>query len=149
MKLCPKCAESKEISEFHKNTCKKDGYNAICKRCRQLTGNPYQREYYQLNQEDVKAQKRRYRQANKQKVNHFTALRKATKLRATPSWLTTEQLNEIKQIYINCPKGMQVDHIVPLKGKEVNGLHVPWNLQYLTPKENSKKRNHLSLYLPQ
>ena len=43
---------------------------------------------------------------------------------------------EIREIYRKCPKGCHVDHIYPLsKG----GLHVPWNLQYLTAEENMRK----------
>lgn len=59
---------------------------------------------------------------------------------ACPSWVDKEAL---KNIYDNCPKGMEVDHIVPLSGKIVSGLHVPWNLQYLTPEENKRKTNKL------
>lgn len=43
--------------------------------------------------------------------------------------------------YAARPDGMEVDHIVPLNGDLVSGLHVHWNLQYLTPEENIRKRN--------
>jgi hypothetical protein len=48
---------------------------------------------------------------------------------------------EIADIYEARPQGMQVDHIVPLNGLNVSGLHVPWNLQYLSPEDNLKKSN--------
>jgi len=66
--------------------------------------------------------------------------RRAAKLNATPGWVDVALL---KTVYINCPRGMTVDHIIPLQGKTVCGLHVPWNLQYLTASENSRKSNKL------
>lgn len=69
------------------------------------------------------------------------ALHRATKLQATPKWLNKEQKDQIKSIYANCPSGWHVDHIIPLKGKEVKGLHVPWNLQYLPATDNINKSN--------
>lgn len=45
----------------------------------------------------------------------------------------------IQDFYRACPDGMVVDHIIPLQGDLVCGLHVLENLQYLTPLENAVK----------
>lgn len=66
------------------------------------------------------------------------AKRRALKLRATPAWANEEK---IKKIYAECPKGHHVDHIVPLQGRKVCGLHVEDNLQYLPAAENIRKSN--------
>ncbi len=75
----------------------------------------------------------------KRNKNHNTALRHARKLRAIPLWANIEK---IKEIYRNRKKGYHVDHIIPLKGVNVCGLHVENNLQYLTAKENILKSNN-------
>jgi 5-methylcytosine-specific restriction endonuclease McrA len=56
-----------------------------------------------------------------------------------PLWAN---LSIIKRIYENA-EGAHVDHIIPLQGELVCGLHVENNLQYLTPEENSRKGNKL------
>ena len=99
------------------------------------------------------AHSKRYREENKEKVNacirnHYennpdfykakNAKRRASKLQRTPSW--ADDL-VIQMIYEDAPEGMEVDHIIPLQGKTVSGLHVAWNLQYLTPEENKMKGN--------
>ena len=58
--------------------------------------------------------------------------------KACPPWADRQ---EIRKIYTNCPEGMVVDHIIPLRGKGISGLHVPGNLQYLTNEDNMKKGN--------
>lgn len=95
-------------------------------------------EYYRLNTDKVKEYTRFWYSKNKQRFVLYAANRRARKLQATPKWV---DLDQIKQIYANCPKGYHVDHIVPLRNPKVSGLHVPWNLQYLTAQENLSKNN--------
>ena len=64
--------------------------------------------------------------------------RRIAKLKRTPVWC---DLKKIWEIYLKCPKNRVVDHIIPLQGKLVSGLHVPENLQYLTPFQNGSKAN--------
>lgn len=122
----------------------------------------YHRQYYRLNKQKYYENNKKWANNNRQKMRELwrknackpetkhrrrinEARRRATKLKATPNWLTIGQLEEIKKIYNNCPIGHHVDHVIPLRGKIVCGLHVPWNLQYLTKLENVKKNNKVIL----
>lgn len=67
--------------------------------------------------------------------------RRAAKLQRTPSWLTEEDWEEIRWVYFMCPRGFQVDHKIPLQGKNVSGFHTPENLQYLPSSLNHSKLN--------
>lgn len=72
--------------------------------------------------------------------------RQARKRNATPKWLTAEQRGHMKQFYAlaaMCPEDIHVDHIVPLDGRFVCGLHVPWNLQLLGAIPNMQKGSKL------
>lgn len=109
--------------------------------------------YYEANKEKVlkrhavwrgenkEAQKKYdtlWRQKNRGKARAKVRNYQARKLKAMPAWAEVEL---IKQFYKNCPEGYEVDHIVPLQGKNVCGLHVLANLQYLPRTENRKKSN--------
>lgn len=71
---------------------------------------------------------------------------RAARLQATPKWA---DLEAIEKIYEECRaknkkakrKLFQVDHIIPLRGRNVSGLHVENNLQIITKKANRTKSN--------
>lgn len=87
---------------------------------------------------------RDYIKKNRGKYNAHTAKYRASKIKATPKWLTNEQLLEIENLYKKAKLlNLEVDHIIPLQGQNVSGLHVPWNLQLLSKKDNAKKGNNI------
>lgn len=114
-------------------------------------GTLYRREWRKNpeNREKDKNTNKRWRKNNPGKLTARNAERKALKRKATPVWLTKEQKREINAIYELAKEiqwlseeKLEIDHIVPLKGKNVCGLHVPWNLQILPASQNNKKKNN-------
>ncbi len=120
------------------------------------------RRYYEKNREAViaratarpAAEKRRnraeYKDRNVDVVRADTSLRKRRHREATPTWLTKEERLQMRELYVQARKltavtgeRYVVDHIVPLRGESVCGLHVPWNLRVITQDENLKKSNKL------
>ena len=136
-----------------------DGYAYACKVCLKEQRNPEQeclraKEWYWKNKErkqeydknyaptrrtESRAASKRFRQAHPGRKNHDTAVRRLALAQRVPAWAN---LDKIREVYENCPKGYHVDHIIPLRGKTVSGLHVPENLQYLTASDNREKSNH-------
>lgn len=87
---------------------------------------------------------------NLDKRSFSGAKRRAAKLNATPKWLTSQDWIDIKRYYkvsqfLTKRTGIKyvVDHIHPLQGGIVCGLHVPWNLQVITDSENTSKGNRI------
>lgn len=89
-----------------------------------------------------------WRQENPHKVRAQVAKRRCDKLERTPPWLTREDFQTMEFFYFmaralteNTGVPHHVDHVFPLRGKYVSGLHVPGNLQILTATENMQKKN--------
>jgi hypothetical protein len=100
------------------------------------------RRWYQRpeNAEQVVASVREWRERNPDRARlngvHARNVRRSREMNATPAWA---DLEAIKRIYAACLPGHEVDHVVPLGGKTVCGLHVPANLQYLPKLANRSK----------
>jgi len=97
---------------------------------------------------EKQAYKSKYKQSNPDLYKTLTSFRRRRFRDATPPWLTRKQKSEIRQLYqiaitMSKTTGERyvVDHIIPLQGEDVCGLHVPWNLRVTTQEENLKKSN--------
>ncbi len=167
-KNCTKCGELKALTEFYKRS-DNNTHRSHCKTCtrpknrvgaakwraknpesvkeqnlRFKTLNPdYSKEWYQANLVHARAKRRKYREDNLAVYAANTAKYRAAKLQRTPSWLTEEHWDQINSIYENCPPGYHVDHIVPLQGENVCGLHIPLNLRIIPAEDNLSKSNKL------
>ena len=112
--------------------------------------NPAQQARWKAeNIERVRKYKAKWAKANPGKVLAKLRRRQTAKQNALPAWLSEDQFREMAELYQTAAlltrhsdEPYQVDHIIPLLGKGVCGLHVPWNLQIMTAVANRKKRNH-------
>ena len=108
------------------------------------------KKYYLENKESILLHKKKYKQKNRGRYNALSRDRDLKKTQRTPSWLNAEEKQQIIHLYQKANElskleniKYHVDHIVPLCGKTVSGLHVPWNLQVISATENMKKYNKL------
>ncbi len=158
VKTCKKCGETKPLTEFQRDWRYVLGVKSSCRLClneysrvkrfaiKYAKRNPekikaYRKKWLAKNKERYDSSRRRWVRENGKKVLAETRKYQAAKIHRTPKWLTKEQKLTMRTFYENCPDGYEVDHIVPLQGKEVSGLHVPWNLQYLEMRANRRKSN--------
>lgn len=150
-------AQAARLTKFESAVpCKKCGTNlfyastSMCCQCLALR--------QKANRQKANISNKKWREANKEKQKEaikdwyfynpgmyaaYKAARRAAELNRTPPWADTDA---IKQFYANCPTDYHVDHIIPLRGKLVSGLHVIENLQYLPAKENCAKGNKFDVY---
>jgi len=112
LKQCGKCNLVLDFSEFHSGVGKTNNLASQCKDCERKI------------QKIIGASRQ--------------ARRRFAKLLRVPEWA---DLKRIREFYKGCPEGYQVDHIIPLQGELVSGLHVLNNLQYLMASENASKNN--------
>jgi hypothetical protein len=106
------------------------------------------RLYYEKTKDLQLLYKRKYRQENKDKVNALAKAYKANKLNRLPKWISDVDRWMIQEAYQLARLRTKlfgftwhVDHIIPLQGALVSGLHVPTNLQVIPGIANIRKKN--------
>lgn len=125
LKKCFKCGYILHLKNFINNSqCKECRHVYNLSPNRQIRNRESQRKYYHNNTDYFYFKTAKYR---------------ALKHKAMPKWA---DIDKIKQFYFNCQEGFHVDHIIPLQGKYICGLHVYENLQYLRAEDNLRKSNY-------
>lgn len=115
-----------------------------------------QRRHYEANREKVAERKRRYSEANPHVVRALAARRRAAKLQAVPAWARLDTRGAAREremvalayrVAALATKvfGVEyhVDHVVPLRGRKVSGLHCLANLRIVPAVENLRKNSKL------
>jgi hypothetical protein len=102
--------------------------------------------------EKIKQRYKNWVTNNPEKKLALIAKRKAAQIQRTPWWITAEDWTVIQNFYAEAKRleaqtGVKhhVDHIIPLQGKNVSGLHVPNNLRVIPAKDNQQKSNNYHL----
>ena len=133
-KHCTGCNTILSIEHFVVDNSSWDKLSNSCKCCKAIhrksftDNNPeYAKEHYEQHKAEYITRAIQY---------------KTRRTLATPPWAN---LQEIKRIYDECPEGYHVDHIIPLQGELVSGLHVENNLRAIPALDNLRKHNKFDI----
>jgi 5-methylcytosine-specific restriction endonuclease McrA len=118
------------------------------RKAKALENKEYAKSYRETNKANVYKTKKKYVESNRGYINFYAGSRRVAKMNRTPLWLTDFDKLKIKCMYSVASmltrenkETWHVDHIIPLQGKNVSGLHVPSNLQAIRGEENMAKHN--------
>lgn len=137
----------------HGHVAPRRAVNGCCTVCETEKNNredrkQYMSSYANKNRDKIRKIASNWQKNNKGKVNANTAIRHAAKMQRTPSWLSKHDKLHIKCLYQvaamrsrESGQEWHVDHVYPLQGETVCGLHVPSNLQVIPAVDNLKKNN--------
>jgi hypothetical protein len=162
---CKECLKQQK-AKYRSNPVYKEKERQYSKQYRLKTSEDhkaYMKEWHKKNSENQREYRAKYHndnaeyfinynQINKHKRLSYVRKRQASKLQRTPKWIGKDELWLIEEIYelailrtkmLGSP--WEVDHIIPLQGKLVSGLHVPENLRVIPRKDNRQKHNRFEI----
>lgn len=157
MKTCSGCLETKGFEFFYLHPRGRGGYNSRCKACHKKTLLPSnEKAAYDKNRRKFKLEElRAYDRERRSEPQRMALKRDASRVRKlivaeqTPAWANKKAIRQVYACAVTFSKkfnvNYQVDHIIPLRGKNVCGLHVENNLQILEAKLNVSKSNRLDV----
>ena len=147
---CSCCKIEKSLDDFSPRKDRPFGKNYLCKFCAKEKAAVRRKTVPQPAEQKLAAilRSRKWRKENPAKRNALKAAYKSSLVKATPLWLSKLQKEKIvlfyeqaRDCFLVSGEEYAVDHIVPIRGKNVCGLHVPWNLQVLPSDINRRKSN--------
>lgn len=152
---CCSCLEIKDLCDFHKSNSS-NGHSYKCKKCaieisrKWYFENKEKKQKYDKKRREQQRWKyreasKRNRQKNKIEKNACTASRRRHLRARMPKWTSPKKIKCFYEMAMRVSKCLMikhhVDHIVPIKGKTVSGLHAPVNLRVIPASQNMKKLN--------
>jgi hypothetical protein len=142
---CPRCLETKPLDQFSRRAKSLSGYAAACKECTRKQhwidyhGDPVQNERQRARVKKSKEARFNADPAYKRAFNIWgSSKRRTTKM---PPWVCILDFVPICREAIEKGPEYEVDHIIPLRGELVSGLHVPGNVRVVRKEVNQAKRN--------
>ena len=149
--ICKEKLRLRRISDSKYRASIKDEISAYLKQWRVSNQEiiiDYRIKYKQQYQDKLKDRRKKYRVNNPDKIAALNAKRRAAKLKRIPSWSSASDIKYMEALYSSTQRitrctGIQfhVDHIIPLQGQLVSGLHTPSNLQIISSYLNLSKHN--------
>lgn len=143
---CKKCFSILPEEHFSKQISSSQGIRSTCKDCASKEG----KLYYKENKEEINERHKKHYNVNKSLYMKKYQKRRAQKKKALPAWYGDFDGFVLEEMYDLCKlkeimfkKHYEIDHIVPLQGNKVCGLHWYKNWQILTRAENRSKGNKL------
>ena len=144
MKTCKACGQTLPLTSFPARRASRDGLNSSCRDCKNATNKRHYIAYKADHIRRAKAAKKARAERDPVWRNAWNVWRHLKKEKRVPPWVkfsdTVCFYREAHELTARTGIPHEVDHIIPLRGKAVTGLHCVENLQVLTAAANNAKR---------